>query len=189
MQVRSGHDDPRAFNHPTVFVRKRTGEFVCEEVDEIVLGCMQTCAWVSSMRRRTPSNCPRARRFKRTDAVDDCFSSPLGLSEVDDPRCAVVPDGGIEPDEVDSRRRDLLCELLDGSERFQLERDPFHVVAVVSGFPGRRIGRAVSSIDGPAFGGGEEEALQSERAERGRAADCDEDRHRGRVQYSSYSLG
>jgi hypothetical protein len=37
------------------------------------------------------------------------------------------------------------------------------LVAVVSGFPGRRIGRAVSSIDGPAFGGGEEEALESER--------------------------
>ena len=56
------------------------------------------------------------------------------------------------------------------------------VVVAMSVYEMGRIGmRAVSSIDGPAFGGGgggvEEEALESEPAERGRAADCDEDGH------------
>lgn len=105
MQIRSGPYDPRSFDHAVVLLVavREEGEFVGEEVDEVVLG----------------------------DTVDDCFSSRRRLSsELNDPRL-LVPDCSIEPDEVDSRRGDAVCELLDGSEGFQLEWDPFDVVAMI----------------------------------------------------------
>lgn len=181
VQVRGGDDDPGAFESVFPWDDGDSEESVGEQVDEVVLRCMQWSdeRWVREEKARLGREAGDG-----TEVVDDGFS---GAEAEGDPG-GRVPGCGVEEEDIDVLLavRDGGGELVHGRERLEVERDPLD---------GRRRGRvpaggrprlsAVACVDSPTRGWRSvgvvghvgEEASESECAERGGAADSDEHGH------------